>query len=227
MLVRDGNRAVAAERWLARQHLVENGAQRIEVRARVDRFALSLLRREVRGRPQHRGRLGQRFRSVGAGDAEVHHLHVAARGEHDVPGLHITVGDPGPVREGQCLRNRLPDLDGSLRHERRVLADHARQGLPLHVLHHDEVRAVVGSGVEDRDHVGVVQRGGGLRLSPKARHERVVPRELVAEDLDGHGPIQDLIGAQVDLGHPALAEDRVELVTPTQDLLVRPSLGHP
>ena len=89
------------------------------------------------------------------------------------------------------------------------------------------MRAVVGSGVEDRDHVGVVQRGGGLRLSAKARHERVVPRELVAEDLDGHWPIQDLIGAQVDLGHPALAEDRVELVTPSQDLLVRPSLGHP
>jgi hypothetical protein len=48
----------------------------------------------------------------------------------------------------------------------------------LHVLHDDEVHAVVRSGVEDRDDVRVADARRGLRLATEPHHEAVVVGEL-------------------------------------------------
>ena len=54
----DAGWRVAAERPLARQHLVDHRAQRPDVAARVGLFPLHLLRRHVRHRPENRALRG-------------------------------------------------------------------------------------------------------------------------------------------------------------------------
>ena len=61
------------------------------------------------GGADYGGGLGHGGRGVGhgAGDAEVHHLHVAVGGEHDVGRLDVAVDDPGPVAVGQRVQHAL------------------------------------------------------------------------------------------------------------------------
>ena len=110
VLVGDGDRALAIERHAAREHLVEDDAQGVQVRASVDRLALRLLGRQVRGRAEDGRGLGQRLAARGAGDAEVHDLHVARGRDHDVAGLDVAVDDPALVREGEARGDGLGDL---------------------------------------------------------------------------------------------------------------------
>ena len=57
-------RRVAPERAPAGEHLVEHGAEREQVRARVDRLAAHLLRRHVADRAEHDAGVGDRRRTV-------------------------------------------------------------------------------------------------------------------------------------------------------------------
>ena len=57
VLERDGHEALAGERHLAREHLVEDDAQRVHVGVRADRAAARLLRRDVGARAEHRAGL--------------------------------------------------------------------------------------------------------------------------------------------------------------------------
>ena len=99
VLVGDGDRRLAAERRPAGEQLVEHDARRVDVGARVDRLALGLLGREVRGGAEDGRRLGDRRGRVRhrAGDAEVHDLDLAGIGDHHVAGLDVAVDDAGAV----------------------------------------------------------------------------------------------------------------------------------
>jgi hypothetical protein len=90
---------------LAREQLVEDEAERINVRARRQRPALQLLGRHVGGRA------GQGVRAAHvpgqSGDAEVGDAHVAALVEHDVGGLQVAV-EHARVVDGREPRAELP-----------------------------------------------------------------------------------------------------------------------
>ena len=108
--------------------------------------------------------------------------------------------------ERQCLGDGLGDLGSSFREDAPAFAQHLGEGLALDVLHDDEMRPVVRARVEHADHVGMVERRGGLGLAAESDDEGSVPGELRAQDLDRDGPAEDLVPPQVDLGHPSLPQ---------------------
>jgi hypothetical protein len=110
---------VAAKSAVARHHLVQNGAEREDVRARVEPLALGLLRRHVSDGPDQQALRGleplvRREREGVAGvrfvrlhelrEAEVQHLHATVVTDHDVGGLEVAVDDPRGVGGGERVR---------------------------------------------------------------------------------------------------------------------------
>ena len=191
----------------AHQHLVEDHPQRIEIGAYISRVALRLLGTEIGGRADHRPGLGQ----VGGlipnpGYPEVGHLHRAVRVEHDISRLDVSVDHPQTVGYGQG-QNHLPgDLHGPAgRHGHSLLGDVA-QAIPLHQLHHHEIRAVRLPPVVDAHDVGMVQVGGGLGLPSEPANEGLVLTVGAGKDFDRHPPAQGQIHRQIHIGHASLGQ---------------------
>ena len=112
-------RRLALEGAASRGHLVEHGAEREDVGARVGRLPLELLGRHVLERADDRALLGERPRrrcratsrrgppacAVARRAARPKSSSLAPpRGQHDVAGLQVAVHDPGAVRGVERLR---------------------------------------------------------------------------------------------------------------------------
>src|SRR5207237_4026899 len=80
--------------------------------------------------------------------------------------------------------------------------DELRERLALNVLYHQVIRADI---VQCAD-IRVIERGNGLCLALKA----IV--ELTRRNLDGNGPAEAGVYAEVHLAHTALADHRDDLV---------------
>ena len=65
----------------------------------------------------------------------------------------------------------------------------------------------------------VVEPGRGLGLPPEALHEGGVARLVGDEHLDRHLAVEELVVAQVDLGHAALGQVADDAVAAAEDLL--------
>src|SRR5690606_32057846 len=91
-------------RVAARQELVQDEAEAVDVRRHADGLAAHLLRRGVPGREDVRAGRGQRRVAVGIlqqlGDAEVEQLHAALAGDEHVRGLDVAVHHEIAVRKG-------------------------------------------------------------------------------------------------------------------------------
>ena len=106
----------AAERPPAREHLVEDGAEREDVGPRIHRPPFRLLGRHVGGRAHDNARLGRDRGDRGFGrrqldqfrETEVEHLGAAVARDDDVGRLDVAMDDAVRVRDGKgrC------DLDG-------------------------------------------------------------------------------------------------------------------
>ena len=105
--------AVRRKRALAGRHLVEDGAEREQLGARIHLVRLHLLRGHVWHRAHHHTGVGERSRRrrvvderrrrlVQLGETEVQDLH-AGLGEHDVRRLQIPVDDADTMRGGERL----------------------------------------------------------------------------------------------------------------------------
>ncbi len=139
--------------------------------------------------------------------------------EEDVLGLEVAVDDARGVGGGE----RAADLRGDAqraRHVERALAlDHHAELNALEVLH-DEVHGAVGrgAGVGDVDDVRVADLGGGARLAPEPLDQVGHPAVARVQHLD-RDPLADLdVLGEVDLAHPALADQLVDAVAPIDDL---------
>jgi len=62
----------------------------------------------------------------------------------------------------------------------------------------------------------VVERGRGLRLTPEAGEEGLVAGQVRPQHLDRHRAVEPCIDPDVDLGHPAAADEFADLVSPAQ-----------
>src|SRR6185503_8071711 len=82
---------------LAREHLEEDEAQRVEVRAVVRGAPPGLLRREVGQRPENGSRTRQPLAALMEGETEVHEDRVPRAVHHDVSGLEVAVDDAALV----------------------------------------------------------------------------------------------------------------------------------
>ena len=189
----DLGEAVTRKRAGAREHLVEDRAEAENIRPRVERPSLCLLRRHVGGRA-HDGSLGRSrpvpIRIRGRGQTEIEEFQRARRCDQHVRRLEIAVEDAVPVRLLERTRhlNRQPHC---------VLhAKGAPQRAPVDVIEDQIVR----SDVVDLTDVRMIQRGNGARLAL----EPIV--EGIREPLDRHKPTEPRVARLPDLAHPASAD---------------------
>jgi len=115
------------------------------------------------------------------------------------------VNDPLLVRRLERIGDVDADLEELPRFERSDV-DTVLQGHPLEQLHHDEGLPLVLSDVVNRADVGVVEGGGGLRLSSEALYSGRVAEDPIREKLQRDGSVQPGVLGLVDHTHPPAAE---------------------
>ena len=203
----------ACDRASPRAHLVEHGADGVEVGARVDLVGGGdLLGRHVRGRA-HDDAGAREARLAGRaqlGDAEVEQLHERpARGRHeeDVVGLEIAVHDAGVVRGLEALEHLLRAGGRGRRRERPHAREELRERLADQQLH-DEVREAVGRLI-DVGHVHDVRRRDVRRqprLLQEPRDEPGAARELGVQELERDPRPEELVARLPHGAHAPLAD---------------------
>ena len=218
--------ARAGERLAPGDHLVEHGAERENVRARVGLLALELFRRhvlegpedrsglrEVRGAGDGRQRRQARLLRHGGhrlGESEVEQLHARLR-EHHVAGLQVPVHDPLPVR----LVERVGDLDPEaqrLVERERALAQAVAERFALEELHDEVLGLALASHVVQRADVRMRQLGNRLGLALEALAGLGRRGQVRRQDLDGDGPLEPRVLSPVDFPHAARADRRQDFV---------------
>jgi hypothetical protein len=197
-------RGVGLERAVLGEQLVEDGAQREDVRAGVRLLAPDLLGRHVVGRPHHRPGLRQ-LRLAEAGEAEVQDLHAAAGLDVHVARLEVPVHDSPGVREGEPLAQLLHDRE-LLAEVGGARADQVAQVPALEQLHRHVGEPVLLAEVVDGDDVRVVEPRRRLRLVPEALPEVGVGGERGRDRLDRHVPVEQRVVGPVHLAHRTLAD---------------------
>ena len=211
----DLRRRLGLEGQPSRDELVEDDTDRVEVAARVERIAASLLGAHVLGRaaddPRARYAWLLRLRAH-LGQAEVDDLdEVAARPrglQDDVLGLEVAVDDVLVVRLGERRERLAEHVDDAPERQRSVLVRDAREIAPAQEFH-DQVELAVGcvAEVDDPHRVRVVQPARGARLGDEARGGVLFAYEVRVDDLHrDRAPEVRLFGA-VDAPHPADADE--------------------
>ena len=211
------HRVVALIRDPSGEHLVEDAAERVDVRARVGATAGYLLGRHVVDGSDHRSLHGQPGDGVELlGQAEVGQIRVLLAvldRDQDVGGLDVAMNQPAAVGGVERGGELLEQLDCPVRLDRPVLDQHLAQVGAGDVIHHEEQHPLVLAGVVDPDDVRVVQRRGDPHLALEPLAELLVLGQRGGEDLQRIDPVQRDIGDAVDQSHPATADEVVDPVT--------------
>ena len=177
-------------RRTAGKHLVENGAQRVDVGGRADFpdvFPGVLVNVEL------------------FGEIEVGELGNTVAVEQDVGRLELAMDDAGLMRCVQGVGERLHQLGcRALRLDRPIEA--VGEAPAIEQLERDEEAAVGLAAVVDLDDIGVAEPGDrlGLHQEPLANLGVVVLAR--ADHLQGDDPIQRAVPGLVDHPHPAAAQ---------------------
>ena len=205
---RDDGCLVSLVRGTPAQQLVTDGAQRVDVGARVDRpRRIELLRRDVRDRP-----FQMAAHRIARAQPEVEDAGQELRVEHDVRRLQVAVLQPERVR----VMDRLADLN----HDPRPLRElERRPDAPeleaVHELHDDDGRARVRPEVEDLDDPAVGKERERTRLPEKAFHAGCpAGGAFGADDFRRDDAVEPEVLELEDLAHAARADplDRLEAV---------------
>ena len=205
----DGLERRPDERAHAREHLVDDARQRVDVAAPVDvGVAVGLLGAHVQRSTAHDA--GVRLRVVdggleGARDAKVGEHRLPRAVEQDVLRLHVAVDQTARVRVRQRVRERARDRHDRVERELRLALHPVSQRSARHVRQHEVQLAVVLSRVEHGDDVRVAQLVGVADLPQKAVAGYRL-NELGAQNLDRDRFVPLRIAGQVDDRHAAAPE---------------------
>jgi hypothetical protein len=210
-------------RQFPREHLVEDHAQRVDVRAAVHRLRFQrLLRRHVSRRPSRRFRRGGRIAVEHLRDAKIRDLHAAILRQQQVLRLDVTMHNPALVRKLQRLAEWWYDRERLLRRQlpgaKQLTQVHA-----VHVLHQQIEKAVRLAEIMDCDDVRMVQPGERLRLAGEPLRESRLLAPLRREELQGDKAPQGFLPRLVHDPHTAAAEalENLQLRKVRCDLLGR------
>ena len=145
------------------------------------------------------------FGAEDARNAEVHDLHGAGVGHHQVCGLEIAMDDAGAM----CVRQRVEDLHAQVcrlrRRERTDPIGQIVERLSAHELHHHQQLVVLPVQFVQRRDAGMVQPRERDGFRAKAL-EHIALAQLRVEDLDRHFAVECLVDRLVDGPHPAPPE---------------------
>ena len=223
VFVHHGRGAGSVERHLSGDHVIESGAEPVDVGPGVDiDVPANLLRADVIGRAVGSSRLGGGRGIVPdlACKTHVGELDHAFTGQHQVLGFHVAVNQSlfmGVSQRPCALEN---DAQGFGLLDRLAVGQQVIHRLPVDELHDKVVVAAGLPHVEGLDDIGMIQPGGGATFAVETVHEFLVLTETTWKHLDGHHPIQaELLGLEHD-GHGALPDLAENLIT--GDLLGRP-----
>jgi hypothetical protein len=216
--------AVAHEGTLAGEHLVEHGAQRVEIRARADLLAAHLLGRHVGRRPHHLR--PDRDLDVGrhsASETEVGEDHAAALVEQHVRGLDVAVHDPDVVRRGEPLRDLAADVGGLADREPPLPRDQAEQAVALDQLHGEVEETLGGAEIEDARGVSVRHAARQAHFAPEALHGVA---GSAGEDLERDAVADLLVVGGPDRAGRAAPEQAVDAVALGEELAALELVAH-
>ena len=139
-------------------------------------------------------------------------LALSPGGDEDVAGLHVPVHEPALMGGVEGVGHLVEQGEGPAGLELSLLGEQAPQVAPLDVAHGDVEQALDLSRLVDRRDAGVVDRGGELGLPQEALTETLVPGEIGGEQLQGDLALEAQILGQVDVAHPAPAEQGLDPV---------------
>ena len=182
------------ERHVARDELVHDDADRVDVTPGVELVGAALLGRHVLGRALEASRL---LVDGALGDAEVADLHdlhrqpvvvVRAGDDDEILGLHVLVDDLLGVRVGETGAHLRDDLHEALGTEAPIAIEDSAEAHPVEVLH-DEVEEPVLflAEVENARDVRMVEPARRERLGVEAAAEVRILAVRVVEDLHRDG----------------------------------------
>lgn len=224
MCPENGELGIARKRRYAGQGLVKETAERVEIGAPVDLFALDLLRRDIGGRPKRESFL-TRDATVGEtpGQAEVGQVDVLLLIEEHVRGFNVSVHEPAGVRRVQRGPDLGADRDRTLRLQRSLLLQQRLQVGAFDEAHRDHEPTVQLTRVIDRHHIRMLERRRELRFRQEPLPEALVPGELRRDQLQRNVALQARVVGLVDNPHPAPAEERLDPIA--EELRSDPRVG--
>ena len=204
---------------LSGQTLVEDAAERIDVRLGNDRAVLNLFRRHVvEGSDQltglrQVGPFGRVPRETEVGEiGAVAGLCLGFLGEQDVARLDVPVDEPFCVGCIECDCHLGEDRNRSLGLEADVFSKKPLEVKPFDVAHCQIQKALGLSCLVDGDHVGVFEGGCKLRLPEKTAAEALTSCELGGQNLQRDLTLEPGVLGEVNDTHSAAAELRLEPV---------------
>ena len=213
MGVHDSDLGVAIEGGSTRQALVEDAAEGVHVRSRVDGQSFDLLGSRVIDRADEEPGLREPLRSGVFHDAEVGQEDtVRRRLDQDVRRLDVAVHEIALVCRVERACGLLEDVERSTDVERAFTLDQRLQVSALDIAHRDEELTVRVARVVDRDDVRVVDLRCAPRLALETLAEALVLAQGGREELEGNLPPQPHVFGQVDDAHPSPPEQLLEPV---------------
>ena len=201
------------------ESLVEHAPEGVDVGRSRTPAALDALGRGVVDRAhQHAGPCHRGSAAGPAGDAEVGQVDVLvilvlATRDEDVRRLDVAVDEAATVGGGESRCHRPQQLHGAFGRQAAARGDQLAQVGSIDPTHDQVQRTLEVAGLVDRNHIGVLDRGGDLRLALEAFPERFVLGELGRNRLDGDRPLQRDLRRSVYDSHPAPPGHRLEAAT--------------
>jgi hypothetical protein len=207
---------VGGERRLQREALVQHGAEREHVAARIERQALHLLGRHVLRRASDGAHRGDRHRGLVARQTEVGQHRAAVGAQDDVGRLDVAVHEAAGVRMVEGSGDLRDHLHQGAQRRRGVPAAFAQllqvpiERQALDELHRQPVHALGRADVVDADDVRVMQAGQRQCLAAQACQRCRVVAHVGAQHLERDAAVERELARLVDDPHaaaPDLAQD--------------------
>src|SRR5262245_19000038 len=213
-----GCRGSRVERYDAGQHFKQHDAQAVDVRAPIQLFTQTLLRRHVMWGP-HDGagsRQADGSNVAQRGDAKIEHLDLqTAWGclHENILRFDVAMNYILPVRLIQRRADLADNLGGVSLSQRTLSLDQTADALSFRQLHDQIVQAFSGNiEVVNRNDIRMLQTGGGLRLAAETFDGLRICHLISLENLDRYHVADQQQAGTINGPHSTNAEFGLEIV---------------